>query len=92
MNKSIAINIAEKELNSYMGKEWSELKDMIGSEPLTYEITGEDSKEYNIEVLCFWDDKKNEDIRVIVSVDDGGWRVHFPISTDDIKKKIEPDG
>jgi hypothetical protein len=55
----------------------------------TKEVTGEDGKEYQLEVQVFWDSKKGGDVRVIVSGDDGGWRAFRPLTSDFV---MAPDG
>lgn len=46
-------------------------------------------KEYQFEIIVYWDDKPNGDVRVIGNVDDGGWRAYFPLGTSFLKA---PDG
>jgi hypothetical protein len=55
----------------------------------TKEVTGEDGKQYQLEVQVFWDSKKGGDVRVIVSGDDGGWRAFRPLTSDFV---MAPDG
>jgi hypothetical protein len=33
-----------------------------------------------LEIQCFWDDRADGDIRVMGSIDDGGWRAFVPIT------------
>ena len=86
MNKSLAISILEPELDKFFDKSWDELKTQIGEEPHADEINGSDGVEYQIEIQCFWDDKKGGSIRIMGSVDDGGFRAYFPITRDRIKQ------
>lgn len=44
---------------------------------------------YQGEVQVFWDDKPNGAIRVMASIDDGGWRAFVPLTADFI---LAPDG
>ena len=37
---------------------------------------------YQYTVHAFWDDRPDQEIRVICSVDDGGWRAFLPVSSD----------
>lgn len=85
MNKTEAIEIIEKELASFRPKAYTELKKMIGIEPITKEITSINDIHYQIEIYAHWDDKPNEDIRVCGSIDDGGWRAFSPLCRDFIK-------
>jgi hypothetical protein len=44
---------------------------------------------YQVEAEAFWDSTKEGDLRVIVKVDDVGWRAFVPLSEDFI---LAPDG
>jgi hypothetical protein len=55
----------------------------------TKEVTGEDGKQYQLEVQVFWDSRKGGDVRVIVSGDDGGGRAFRPLTSDFV---MAPDG
>lgn len=44
---------------------------------------------YQVEVQAFWDDLQPGNLRVIIAVDDGGWRAISPLSADFI---IASDG
>jgi len=86
MNKEIAISILEPELERFFRKPWADLKPLIEKEPYTDEIKGKDDIGYQIEIQCFWDDKPDQDIRIIGAVDDGGIRAHFPATRDRLKR------
>jgi hypothetical protein len=51
---------------------YSELKRFI--KPQTWEIRGEGGAEYQLEVSAFIEDKKRNHLRVVVDIDDKGWR------------------
>ena len=53
------------------------------------EVVGPSGTVYQLEVTAFWDDKKARNLRVIVTIDDGGWRAFVPLTTDFI---MGPDG
>jgi hypothetical protein len=55
----------------------------------TKEVTGEDGKQYQLEVQVFWDSRKGGDVRVIISGDDGGGRAFRPLTSDFV---MAPDG
>jgi hypothetical protein len=40
-------------------------------------------------VQAFWDDRKNDNLRVMVKIEDGGWRALTPMCCDFI---VAPDG
>ena len=53
------------------------------------QVVGEDGNSYQLEVEAIWDIARDEDVRVIVSVDDGGWRAFKPLTQDFV---MRPDG
>jgi len=52
-------------------------------------VVAESGAEYQLEVQALWDDGTPGNLRVIVSVDDGGWRAVHPLTSDFI---IATDG
>jgi hypothetical protein len=58
-------------------------------EPEGFEVTGPSGSWYQFEVQAFWDDPKQRHLRVLVSIDDGGWRAFLPWTDSFI---IAPDG
>ena len=56
---------------------------------MTTEVDGSSGRWYQIETSVFWDGAKDRDLRVIVSIDDGGWRAFAPMTDDFI---MAPDG
>ena len=55
----------------------------------TPEVIGKSGVKYQLEIHAFWDNKPNVNLRVMVSIDDGGWRSYKPLTSDFI---IDPDG
>ena len=53
------------------------------------EVTGSSGKEYQIETLAVWDRKPEGDLRIFVSIDDGGLRAIVPMTDGFI---MRPDG
>lgn len=54
------------------------------------EIIGKSGKSYQLVTEAVWDNNKKQDnLRVIVSIDDRGWRAFFPMTKDFI---IAPNG
>lgn len=45
-------------------------------------VVAESGVQYQVEVQAFWDGLEPENLRVIVAIDDGGWRAFRPLSTD----------
>ncbi len=54
---------------------------------ITFEVKGESGAEYQVEIQAWWDDKKDEDIRVSFNIDDGRLSAYMPLSDDFIVKR-----
>lgn len=80
MNKKEAKELLLNELSKFRKLDYSELKQHIDAEPYTSDSKLENGNWYQFEVQVFWDDKPEDDIRVIGSVDDGGWRAFVPMT------------
>ena len=68
---------------------WGQLRERYLKRPETREVSVSSGTVYQVETQAFWDSRKEGDLRVIVSVDDGGWRAWMPVSEDFI---LAPDG
>jgi len=88
MDKVEAYSILQKELEKYQNMKYFDLKQLIG-QAITSEITAPSTKLYQIEIQAMWDDKENEDIRVIASIDDMSWFAFSPITESII---MQPNG
>jgi len=75
-------------LAAYRALSYEELARRAGTLE-TDEIEAPSGVTYSLEVQFFWDAKPNGAVRVIGSVDDGGWRTFRPLSDDFIRA---PDG
>jgi hypothetical protein len=90
MNKTEAKKILSKQINEFRKLSYRELSKFVDKDHMKIlEIIGESGTRYQLEATVFWDDKVGGNLRVIVSIDDGGWRAFVPISEDFI---IAPDG
>ena len=85
MNTTEARDILRSELERYRRKPYSELVRMVDADSINRETTASSGTEYQTEIQVFWNDKPNENVRVIGSVDDGGWRAYFPLCDGFIK-------
>jgi hypothetical protein len=63
--------------------------ELLLKEPETATMVGPSGTTYQTEAQAFWDDRKGRDLRVLVSIDDGGWRAIAPMSDSFI---VAPDG
>ena len=67
---------------------YSELAKLVGAHQLK-EVVGEDETLYRVRIEANWDIAKKKSVRVLVSVDDGGWRALRPLSQGFV---MRPDG
>ena len=88
MNKDEAKAILSDQLKSFTARSYSELAALI-DKPVDVEIAGLSGTKYQIEINVFFDSKPGGDLRIIGSIDDGGWRAFVPLSDSLIMK---PDG
>jgi len=84
MNTEEAQRILSAELEHYENKSYAELVSQVG-ENLSYEKIADDGCSYQIEILILWDSKPQNAIRIIGSIDDGGWRAFFPLTDSTLK-------
>lgn len=68
---------------------WAELRDRYLGRSETVEVRGASDVTYQLEILAVWDAGENGDLRVLVAVDDSGWRAFSPLTEDFI---VAPDG
>jgi len=85
MDKEEALAILRSRLREYRERSYDELTKLIGSQD-TFEVPGPSGTKYQLEVQAFWDGGRPGDLRVLGSVDDGGWRAFSPLSEDFIMK------
>jgi len=88
MNKDVAYVLIDAELRRLFELPYAELIKMIGT-PETKQVKGEDGISYQVEIEAIWDINRAEDVRVMVSIDDGGWRALVPLTQDFV---MRPDG
>jgi len=79
MNKVEAGAILAEQLERYRSKAYAELMTFTGDLEV-YEVTGPSGHRYQIEIEVMWDHKPGNDVRVVASIDDGGWSAFCPLS------------
>ena len=79
MNEQAAQTLINDELRRLEALQYKELVARIGNVE-TKEVVGDDGKIYQLEIQVFWGSKQGEDVRVIVSADDGAWRAFKPLA------------
>jgi len=89
VDKQEARELAEGIANRLRRETYADLVDRFLDTPEVMEAVGATGTQYQVEVIAFWDDKKNRDLRVIVNIDDRRLRAFMPLTTDFI---IAPDG
>ena len=89
MDKLEAGRLADSVLESLRGKGDQTLVDKYLDESEHREVVGESGTRYQVEIQAFSDAIEPGDLRVLVSIDDGGWSAFSPLGTDFI---IAPDG
>ena len=87
MNKIEAQRILHAQLLPWREGSYRELCRAVG-QSRRFEATGESGLSYQGDVQV-WDDKPNGAIRVMASIDDGGWRAWVPLTEDFVRA---PDG
>ena len=81
MSKAEATRIAQERLASLRELAPKQLERYV-DKPVTDKVTAGSGVAYQVETQAFWDDRERKNLRVMVSVDDGGWRSFAPVSDD----------
>ncbi len=79
MHKAEAMEILRSALESYVNVDYSVLRERVGHSKTSI-VTGESGTKYQLEIQFFWDDAPDGTIRVLGSIDDGGWRAFVPLA------------
>lgn len=81
MDRGEAARLLRREMTVYAGHSRAELTRLIGQTD-AYAVQGLRDLSYQVEVNVYWDDEAGGTIRVIGSIDDGGFRSSFSPLTD----------
>jgi hypothetical protein len=79
MDKDEARRLLHQQLDLLEAAGYAALRGQIGLLEAT-EHTGESGRAYQIEIEVFWDHQPDGAIRILGSVDDGGWRAFVPLT------------
>jgi hypothetical protein len=82
VDKREARDLAEVVLASLRSEPYDTLVGRYLDNPEVRELAGASGATYQIEIQAFWDSGEPGDLRVIVAIDDGGWRAFRPLATD----------
>lgn len=85
MDRNEAIQLLEQELAVFRREPYADLARRIPERPLEFERPAADGATYQVEIQFFWDDRTGGNVRVMGSIDDGGWRALLPLSRSFIK-------
>ena len=88
MNKEESKTVLTTLLAKYRTKTYSDLQYLLNNQD-TMEVTADSGVKYQIEIQAVWDDKKDGNLRIVGTIDDGGLNAFVPLTTDFI---ISPNG
>ena len=88
MDNIEAQRLLHDQLAAWRSKSHPELASLVG-ESHDFEVTGPTGVWYQGHIRVVWDDQPHGNVRVIASIDDGGWRAFMPLTDDFI---MRPDG
>ncbi len=89
MDREVARRLVDEELERLRRLSYEEFLKLL-DRPSTTAFKGPDGRVYQMEIQAFWDAKPGGNVRVVVSIDDGGFfSAVKPLTGDFI---ISPDG
>jgi len=88
MDRAEAKSILAKELTKFAARPYDNLVASIKHVDVK-NVAGESGANYQIEFDVFWDSKPDGNLRIMASIDDGGWQAFLPLTDLLIMK---PDG
>ena len=88
MNKLEAKQVLDSRVEALRARSYGELLRLMDATE-TMEIVGPSGSHYQVETEVFWDDKRGGDLRVVVSIDDSGWRAFVPMNYGFVKRPDE---
>ena len=80
MNNDEAKTIASLEGRRLRALPYSELRETLLDQRVDSEVVGRSGERYHLQVEAFFDDAESGDLRVVVSIDDGGLRTVWPVT------------
>ena len=85
MDKVEATAVLDRHLTDFVRRSYTELAAMI-DRPQTSEVVGASGTRYQLEFNVFYDSGARDDLRIVGSIDDGGWRAFVPLTRSEIMK------
>jgi hypothetical protein len=80
MDNAEALQLLQEEMDRWRSESWAELADRVSSDVSAFARSAPSGREYQLEIQCVWDDRPGGSVRVIGSIDDGGWRAFVPLT------------
>jgi|SRR5262249_618684 len=85
MNNEEAVQLLQHELSNFRSESYANLKHRIPDGSVEFERSAPSGMKYHVQIQCVWDDQPGGNVRVMGSIDDGGWRAFLPLSRSFIK-------
>lgn len=85
MNKDEALPLLDHALARFRPESHVDLAGRVDGESIRYEQDGPSGARYQLEIQFFRDARSGGDVRVVASIDDGGWRAFVPVTRAFIK-------
>ncbi len=89
MDKEEARSLLSARVEELRAAPYAALVERFLGESETVETPGRCGAAYQLQTRAFWDDRREGNLRVVVAIDDGGWRAFVPLTDGFI---VAPDG
>jgi hypothetical protein len=89
MDKHEAQRILARRIEELRTEPHNLLKSRWLGQPDCEQVVADSGVEYQVEIEAFWDDQAAGHLRLVASIDDGGWRALAPITDGFV---VAPDG
>jgi hypothetical protein len=80
MDKLEARRILDRRIAELREEPYERLKSHWLHQPDCEQITADSGAKYQVEIEALWDDEFAGHLRLVASIDDGGWRALVPIT------------
>ena len=88
MNKEEAVAVLDQHLAEFIRRPYAELAAIV-DQPQGTDAVSPSGTAYQIEFNVFFDSGAKRDLRIVGSIDDGGWRAFMPLTKTEI---MQPSG
>jgi hypothetical protein len=90
MDSAEAQGILSEQLASYVQRGYADLARLVTASSIeTTQVLGGSGTCYQVEIVFVWDDQPDGDIRILGSVDDGGFRAFVPLARSELVSRPE---